>query len=56
MEFLCMRIKREGSKVHIDQCTYLEMVLQQCGMADAKLTATPLLARYMPEPVDQIQP
>ena len=27
-EFLCMRIKREGSKVHIDQCAYLETVLQ----------------------------
>ena len=27
-EFLHMCIKREGSKVHIDQCTYLEMVLQ----------------------------
>ena len=27
-EFLRMRIKREGSKVHIDQCTYLETVLQ----------------------------
>ena len=28
MEFLHMCIKREGSKVHIDQSAYLEMVLQ----------------------------
>ena len=52
-EFLRMRIKREGSKVHIDQCAYLETVLQRCGMADAKSAATPLPAGYMPEPVDQ---
>ena len=48
-----MRIKREGSKVHIDQCAYLETVLQRCGIADAKSATTPLLAGYMPEPVDQ---
>ena len=48
-----MCIKREGSKVHIDQCAYLKTVLQQCGMADAKSVATPLPAGYMPEPVDQ---
>ena len=27
-EFLRMRITREGSKVHLDQCAYLETVLQ----------------------------
>ena len=27
-EFLCMSITKESSKVHIDQCAYLETVLQ----------------------------
>ena len=49
MEFLRMRITREGSKVHIDQCAYLEVVLQQCGMQNAKSATTPLPAGYMPE-------
>jgi hypothetical protein len=52
-EFLRMRIIREGSKVHIDQCTYLDTVLQRCGMQDAKSAATPLPAGYMPEPAGQ---
>jgi hypothetical protein len=49
MEFLCMCITQQGSKVHIDQCAYLETVLQRCGMQDSKSAATPLLASYMPE-------
>jgi len=49
MEFLCMRITRVGRTVKIDQCAYLETVLQRCGMQDAKTAATPLLAGYMPE-------
>jgi hypothetical protein len=52
-EFLRMRISREGSKVHIDQCAYLETVLQRCGMQNAKSAATPLPAGYMPEAVAQ---
>jgi hypothetical protein len=52
-EFLRMRIIREGSKVHIDQCAYLETVLQRCGMQDAKSAATPLPAGYMPEALPQ---
>jgi hypothetical protein len=52
-EFLRMRIIREGSKVHIDQCTYLETVLQRCGMQDSKPAATPLPAGYMPEGLPQ---
>ena len=52
-EFLRMRIIREGKKVHIDQCTYLETVLQRCGMQNAKSAATPLPAGYMPEPLSQ---
>src|SRR3982074_2975390 len=46
-----MRIGREGSKIHLDQCTYLETVLERCGMQNAKSAITPLPAGYMPEPV-----
>ena len=52
-EFLCMSIIKQGSKVHIDQCAYLETVLQCCRMQNCKTAATPLPARYMPEPVGQ---
>ena len=47
-EFLHMRITQSGIKIHLDQCTYLETVLQQCGMQNAKSAAMPLLARYVP--------
>jgi hypothetical protein len=51
-EFLRMRITREGShKIHLDQCAYLQTVLERCGMTNAKAAATPLPAGYMPEPV-----
>ena len=50
MEFLCMRRTRSGSKIHLDQCAYLETVLQRCGMQNAKSAAMPLLARYVPTP------
>jgi hypothetical protein len=50
-EFLRMKITRVGSKIHLDQCMYLEAILQGCGMQDCKSTATPLLAGYIPEPV-----
>ena len=52
-EFLHMSTIEQGSKVHIDQCAYLETVLQHCGMQNCKTAATPLPARYMPEPVSQ---
>ena len=52
-EFLHMSIIKQGSKVHIDQCAYLETVLQRCGMQNCKTAATPLPAGYMPEPVSQ---
>ena len=43
-----MRIVRDGSKVHIDQCAYLQTVLQRCGMQNAKSATTPLPAGYVP--------
>jgi len=48
-EFLRMRITRSGSTIHLDQTAYLETVLQRCGMSDAKPTATPLPAGYVPQ-------
>jgi len=52
-EFLRMRIIQENGRVHLDQCAYLETVLQRCGMQNAKSAATPLPAGYMPEPASQ---
>ena len=49
-EFLRMRIIKIGHMINIDQCDYLNTVLQCCGMENAKSTATPLPAGYMPEP------
>ena len=53
MEFLCMRIIKEGSTVNVDQCTYLNTVLERCGMQDAKSATTPLPAGHMPEAAAQ---
>ena len=47
-EFLRMRITRDGSKIHLDQCAYLRTVLERCGMTNAKATSTPLPTGYIP--------
>ena len=47
-EFLCMRITRKDCKIHLDQCTYLEKVLQHCGMQNTKSAPTPLPTGYKP--------
>src|SRR6266436_5501002 len=52
-EFLHMRITKEDGQVHLDQCTYLETVLQRCRMQNTKSAATPLPAGYMPEAAAQ---
>ena len=49
-EFLRMRITRKGSDIHLDQCAYLEKVLERCGMTNARPATTPLPAGYQPEP------
>ena len=46
-EFLGMKISRNGSKIHLDQCAYLRTVLERCGMQNAKRAATPLPAGYV---------
>ena len=49
-EFLRMRITWSGSKIHLDQCAYLETVLQRCGMQNSKSAAMPLPAGYVSTP------
>ena len=43
-----MRIQRNGSKILIDQCAYLEKVLERFGMTNARSTTTPLPQEYYP--------
>ena len=43
-----MNITRNSSNIHIEQCTYLEKVIEHCGMQNAKPAPTPLLTGYMP--------
>ena len=42
-------IRREGS-IYIDQCSYLETVIEHFGMTNAKYARTPLPHGYMPTP------
>ena len=47
-EFLHMRIRRNGSKILIDQSTYLEKVLERFDMTNARSATTPLPQGYYP--------
>ena len=49
-EFLRMRIRRNGDKFLIDQCPYLDKVIANTGMQNAKSAPTPLPAGYIPAP------
>src|SRR5260221_2714923 len=48
-EFLRMRVQRKGRSIYIDQCSYLEKVVEHFGMTNAKHTRTPL-PTYIPTP------
>jgi hypothetical protein len=48
-EFLRMRITREGRSIHLDQSAYLRVVLERCGMQNAKSAVTKL-AQYSANP------
>jgi hypothetical protein len=52
-EFLRMRITREGRSIHLDQSAYLRVVLERCGMQNAKSAITPLTGGkgWCPDPV-----
>ena len=43
-----MRIRRRGKAILIDQCSYLEKVVERFGMQNAKAAPTPLPAGYTP--------
>ena len=51
-----MRITCKGRTIHLDQCAYLQKVIERCGMLNAKSASTPLPAGYYAakntEPVD----
>ena len=51
-----MRITHKGRAIHLDQCAYLQKVVECCGMQNAKTASTPLPAGYYAtkntEPVD----
>ena len=46
--FLNMQIKCDGCKILIDQCSYLEKVLERFGMQNARTAPTPLPQGYYP--------
>ena len=48
ISFLNMWIKHDGHKILINQCSYLEKVLEHFGMQNAKITPTPLPQGYYP--------
>ena len=47
-EFLRMRIRRRDQVILIDQCSYLEKVVERFEMQNAKAAPTPLPAGYTP--------
>jgi hypothetical protein len=47
-----MNIHREGRKIYIDQQSYLDKVLECCGMINAQPARTPLPQGYYPEKND----
>ena len=51
-----MCITRKGRAIHLDQCTYLQKVIEHCSMLNAKSASTPLPAGYYAakntEPID----
>ena len=44
--FLNMQVKHKGCKILIDQCLYLEKVLECFGMQNAKIAPIPLPQGY----------
>ena len=41
-----MCITHKGRAIHLDQCAYLQKVVERCGMQNAKTASTPLPAGY----------
>jgi hypothetical protein len=49
-EFIGIHIRRVGQRIEIDQCAYLDKLLERCGMTNASPASTPLAAGCIPEP------
>jgi hypothetical protein len=49
-EFLRMRITWKGQSIYLDKQSYLEKVLKQCNMENARSAPTPLPEGYIPLP------
>jgi hypothetical protein len=47
-EFLRMRITRSGQDIRLDQCAYLDKVLERFSMTNAKSAPTPLPSNWVP--------
>ena len=45
-EFLCMCICQNDYKISVNQCAYINAVLEQCGIGHAKSMPTPLPIGY----------
>ena len=43
-----MHIKCHGHKIYIDQCTYLNKIIEHFGLQNANSTPTPLPQGYYP--------
>jgi Reverse transcriptase (RNA-dependent DNA polymerase) len=49
-EFLCMRITQKEKDIYLDQCDYLDKVLEHFSMTNAKSAPTPLPSNWVPQP------
>jgi len=45
-----MRVQHKGQSIYIDQCSYLDKVVERFGMTNAKYAHTPLPTGYTPTP------
>jgi len=45
-----MRVQHKGQSIYLDQCSYLEKVIERFGMTNAKYVRTPLPTGYTPTP------
>jgi Reverse transcriptase (RNA-dependent DNA polymerase) len=48
-EFLCMCITQKEKDIHLDQCDYLDKVLERFSMTNAKSAPTPLPSSWVPQ-------
>jgi Reverse transcriptase (RNA-dependent DNA polymerase) len=48
-EFLCMYITQKEKDIHLDQCDYLDKVLEHFSMTNAKSASIPLPSNWVPQ-------